>query len=77
MVMLNYVMPPERFVIEVIVTAVDPNGDELELITLRSDGAAIDDKHSAVLIADDLAKSITARLVEYGNGVITSQYPVK
>lgn len=72
---LHYVMPPERYVIEILVTAVDPNGDELEIIALKTDNAAIDDKHSAVLIADDLAKSITARLVEYGNGVISNQYP--
>lgn len=68
-------MSEARFVIEVLVTQVDPNGDELELITLKSPMVAVNDREIAVAVAISLSTCIVPRLVTHTHGTISHQYP--
>jgi hypothetical protein len=67
----------DRFVIEVLVTRVDPSGDELELVTIKSPQVAVNNRDIALAVATSLSTCIVPRLIQHTHGTISHQYPSK
>ena len=66
----------DRYVVEVFVTAVDEQGDELEVITVKSHMLALHDRDKALrvaTVASEVARDVTGWVTDVGQ--VSAQYP--